>query len=108
MPGVGMTHVGVRCASARLEPLRGWERFSTMSEKTLFCEECVEDIEPSEVYLEDDRLYCKVCGSELESPDRDLFEEIEGNIDNLHFRDNEEEELEPPDGDKDGMSIVKS
>lgn len=78
-----------------------------MSEQNLFCEECVEDIPASEVFLEDDRLYCKQCGSELNSPSGDLFEEIEGNLDHLQFRDAEEEE-EGGDEEAHGMSLVKT
>ena len=78
-----------------------------MTEQNLYCEECVEDIPASEVYLEDDRLYCKQCGSELASPDGDLFEEIEGNLDNMRFRDEEEEE-EGGDEEANGMSVVKT
>lgn len=79
-----------------------------MAEQNLYCEECVEEIPGSEVYLEDDRLYCKQCGSELESPDGDLFEEIEGNIDNMQFRDDEEEEESGGDEEANGMSLVKT
>lgn len=78
-----------------------------MTEQNLYCEECVEDIPASEVYLEDDRLYCKLCGSEVALPNDDLFEEIEGNIDNMQFRDEEEEE-EKGDEVADGMSLVKN
>ncbi|MEE8433960.1 MAG: hypothetical protein V3S64_04155 [bacterium] len=78
-----------------------------MTEQNLFCEECVEEIPASEVFLEDDRLYCKQCGSELGSPDSDLFEEIEGNLDHMQFRD-EEEEDEGGDEVANGMSLVKT
>ena len=78
-----------------------------MTEQTLFCEACVEDISDPEVFLEDDRLYCKQGGSELEAPDSDLFEEIEGNIDHMQFRD-EEEEVEGGGEVPNGMSLVKT
>ncbi len=78
-----------------------------MAEQNLYCEECVEDIPASEVFLEDERLYCKQCGSELALPDGDLFEEIEGNLDHMQFRDEEEEE-EGGDEVANGMSLVKT
>ena len=90
------------------KPFSRERRFPIMAEQNLYCEECVEEIQASEVYLEDDRLYCKQCGSELESPDGDLFEEIESNIDNMHFRDDEEEEESGGDEEADGMSLVKT
>jgi len=78
-----------------------------MAEQTVYCEECVEDIPASEVYWEDGRLYCRRCGSEVEAPDRDIFEEIVDNRTGFLFRDaepadvddeeeeDEEEEEEP-------------
>ena len=63
-----------------------------MSEQTLYCEECLEDIPASEIFWEDDRLYCKLCGSELEPEDRDLWEQIDGNLEDLRFSDDEEDE----------------
>jgi hypothetical protein len=49
-----------------------------MSQKTIYCAECLEDIPNAEVQWEDDRLYCGRCGSELaaDSEDRDLLDEI--------------------------------
>ena len=60
-----------------------------MAEQTVYCEECVEDIPASEVYWEDGRLYCRRCGSEVEAPDRDIFEQIEDNRSGFLFRDQE-------------------
>lgn len=67
-----------------------------MAEQTVYCEECVEDIPASEVYWEEGRLYCRRCGSEVEAPDRDIFEEIVDNRTGFLFRD-----AEPPDLDAD-------
>lgn len=49
-----------------------------MSQKTIYCAECLEDIPNAEVKWEDDRLYCGRCGSELapEAEDKDLLDEI--------------------------------
>jgi hypothetical protein len=65
-----------------------------MAEQTVYCEECVEEIPSSEVYWDDGRLYCRRCGSEVESPDRDIFEEIVDNRSGFLFRD-----ADPPDED---------
>jgi hypothetical protein len=55
----------------------------------------VEEIPGDEVFWEDDRLYCKRCGSELKAPDRDIFEEIVDNRSGFLFRDlADEEEVE--------------
>lgn len=75
-----------------------------MAEQTVFCEECVEEIPASEVYWDDGRLYCRRCGSELEPPDRDIFEEIVDNRSGFVFRDDDalpddDEEDEEDDGD---------
>lgn len=68
-----------------------------MAEQTVYCEECLEDIPASEVYWDDSRLYCRRCGSELEPPDRDIFEEIEDNRTGFLFRD---QDLNEPDLDE--------
>ena len=49
-----------------------------MSQKTIYCAECMEDIPNDEVQWEDEKLYCGRCGSELnpEAEDRDLLDEI--------------------------------
>lgn len=60
-----------------------------MAEQTVYCEECVEDIPASEVYWDEGRLYCRRCGSELEPPDRDIFEEIVDNRSGFLFRDDD-------------------
>ncbi len=39
-----------------------------MNAKSVYCEECVEDIPNNEIYWEEDRIYCGRCGSELELP----------------------------------------
>lgn len=39
-----------------------------MNAKSVYCEECVEEIPNSEIYWEDDRIYCGRCGSEIELP----------------------------------------
>ncbi|NIP71820.1 MAG: hypothetical protein GWO16_01745, partial [Gammaproteobacteria bacterium] len=56
------------------------------NEQTVYCEECVEDIPGDEVYWDENRLYCKRCGSEVEPPDADLFERIRDNRDEFLFR----------------------
>lgn len=77
-----------------------------MAEQTVYCEECVEDIPADEVYWEDDRLYCRRCGSELEPPDRDIFEEIVDNRTGFLFRDeepsDEDEEEDEEAGEAEG------
>jgi hypothetical protein len=75
-----------------------------MAEQTVYCEECVEEIPASEVYWDDGRLYCSRCGSELEPPDRDIFEEIVDNRSGFLFRDMEpaDEEDEEHDDKDDG------
>lgn len=75
-----------------------------MTEQTVYCEECVEDIPSSEVYVEENRLYCKRCGSEVESPDPDIFEEIESNQTEFVFR--EPLETEDEDGDGEAQSTT--
>ena len=49
-----------------------------MSQKTIYCAECMEDIPNDEVQWEDEKLYCGRCGSELnpDAEDRDLLDEI--------------------------------
>jgi hypothetical protein len=81
-----------------------------MAERTVYCEECVEEIPTSEVYWDDGRLYCRRCGSEVEPPDRDIFEEIVDNRSGFLFRDappddldEEEEEEEAEDLAGDGI-----
>jgi hypothetical protein len=77
-----------------------------MAEQTVYCEECVEEIPASEVYWDDGRLYCSRCGSELEPPDRDIFEEIVDNRSGFLFRDlepaDEEEEAEEDGKEEEG------
>ncbi len=76
-----------------------------MADRTVYCEECVEEIPASEVYWDDGRLYCRRCGSEVEPPDRDIFEEIVDNRSGFLFRHAElndldeepEEEVVEPD-----------
>jgi hypothetical protein len=41
-------------------------RLPPMKAKTIHCEECVEEIPSTEVYWEDERLYCGRCGSEID------------------------------------------
>lgn len=65
-----------------------------MAEQTVYCEECVEDIPASEVYWDEGRLYCRRCGSEVEAPDRDIFEEIVDNRTGFLFRDEEPADLD--------------
>ncbi|MDH5752532.1 MAG: hypothetical protein OEZ59_08955 [Deltaproteobacteria bacterium] len=89
-----------------------------MKIKTINCEECLEDIPSSEIHLEDGRLYCGRCGSEVESPDKDLFEEISDNhssyrfrsededmVDDVDFDDDEDDELDDDDGDDEDFSV---
>lgn len=77
-----------------------------MAEQTVYCEECVEDIPADEVYWEEGRLYCRRCGSEIETQDReikDIFEEIQDNRTGFVFRneDPSDADLEEDDGDED-------
>jgi len=71
-----------------------------MSQKTIYCAECMEDISNDEVQWEDDKLYCGRCGSEL-SPDpaeRDLLDEISaGKRRRLYTLEDEEEDEEDDD-----------
>jgi NAD-dependent dihydropyrimidine dehydrogenase PreA subunit len=71
-----------------------------MAEKTVYCEECVEEIPASEVYWDDGRLYCGRCGSEVEAPDRDIFEEIVDNRTGFLFRDQTLEEVDEDDAEE--------
>jgi hypothetical protein len=79
-----------------------------MAEQTVYCEECVEDIPPNEVYWDEGRLYCRRCGGELEPPDRDVFEDILDHRAGMTFRDDEpsddddEEEDEADDAEEEG------
>ena len=82
-----------------------------MAERTVYCEECVEEIPASEVYWDDGRLYCRRCGSEVEPPDRDIFEEIVDNRSGFLFRNEElddvdDEEEEEADEDERGAAPV--
>ena len=52
----------VRTEKKTLHHQTKWE----MKNKTVYCEECVEEIPGDEVYWEDEHLYCRRCGSELE------------------------------------------
>ncbi len=76
-----------------------------MTEQTVYCEECVEDIPGSEVYVEENRLYCKRCGSEVESPDPDIFEEIESNQTGFVFRDSLEDDAEDDNDEELGITV---
>lgn len=63
-----------------------------MNPTSVYCEECVEDIPNSEIYWEDERMYCGRCGSELEisTETADLFETItEGTAKPLYTYENE-------------------
>ena len=72
-----------------------------MAKQTVYCEECVEEIPASEVYWDDGRLYCGRCGSEVQTPDRDIFEEIMANRSGFLFRDHELAEVEEEDDEED-------
>ena len=72
-----------------------------MAKQTVYCEECVEEIPASEVYWDDGRLYCGRCGSEVQTPDRDIFEEIMANRSGFLFRDHELAEVEEEDDEDD-------
>ena len=61
-----------------------------MTEQTVYCAECLEDIPAENIYWEDDRLFCKRCGGQLEPPDKDIFEEIVDNRTGFLFRDADE------------------
>jgi hypothetical protein len=74
-----------------------------MSQKTIYCGECLEDIPNAEVQWEDNRLYCGRCGSELapDTEDRDLLDEISSrkprrlySLDDDDDEDEEDEDLE--------------
>lgn len=75
-----------------------------MSQKTIYCAECLEDIPNSEVQWEDDRLYCGRCGSELapDAEDRDLLDEISSRKPPRLYtlEDDEDEEEEEEDEDE--------
>ena len=71
-----------------------------MAKQTVYCEECVEEIPASDVYWDDGRLYCGRCGSEVQTPDRDIFEEIMANRSGFLFRDHELAEVEEEDDDE--------
>lgn len=45
-----------------------------------YCEDCVETIPNDEVYWEEERLYCRRCGSEVEIPrdNLDLYDQMVG------------------------------
>lgn len=74
--------------------------------KSVYCEECVEDIPNNEIYWEEKRLYCGRCGSELDLTQLhgDVFDTIvEGRSERPYHSDDpddedvdeeEEEELE--------------
>ena len=69
------------------------------AKKTVYCEECMENIPHGEVLVEDGRLYCGQCGGEVEPPDPDIFEQIVDNRTSFLFRSDtedttEDEELE--------------
>jgi len=79
-----------------------------MSQKTIYCGECLEDIPNTEVHWEDNRLYCGRCGSELapDAEDRDLLDEISSGKPRRLYTledddDEEEEEDEELDEDED-------
>jgi len=73
-----------------------------MAEQTVFCEECVEDIPANEVYWDEGRLYCGRCGSEVQPPDKDIFEEIVDNRSRLLFRDHEPPEVDDEEEEEEG------
>ena len=80
-----------------------------MAVNKVYCEECLEDIPKKEVLLEDGRLYCARCGSEVEVEDPDLFEQISDNQSAYLFRDDtddqedDEEDLEADDEPGDNL-----
>jgi len=74
--------------------------------QTLYCEECLEDIAPNDVYWEGKRGYCGHCGSELdtESHQADMVDVIQGKIIKpVIYEEGEldEEELDDSDGEDD-------
>lgn len=70
--------------------------------RTIYCEECVEEIPGDEVLWEDGRLYCRRCGSELEATGRrDVFEEILDNRTGYVFRDATDDVDEDSEEDED-------
>ena len=75
-----------------------------MSQKTIYCGECLEDIPNTEVQWEDNRLYCGRCGSELapDTEDRDLLDEISSRKPRrLYSLEDEDEEEDEEDEDED-------
>ncbi len=78
-----------------------------MNPKTVYCEECVEEIPNDDVYWEDERMYCGRCGSELEisKKESDVFDTFTGRSaeplysqeDEEYDEGDEEEELVPDD-----------
>ena len=75
-----------------------------MSQKTIYCAECLEDIPNDEVQWEDNKLYCGRCGSEMapDTEDRDLLDEISsGKPRRLYTLEDDDEEEEDDDEDDD-------
>lgn len=57
-----------------------------MARYSVYCEECVEEIPSDEVQWQDGRLYCARCGSEVEAPEGDVFEQILANRSGMVFQ----------------------
>ena len=76
-----------------------------MAENTVYCEECVEDIPADEVYWDEERLYCKRCGGEVESPDADIFDQIVENQTDLVFRSEGEDLLDDDEDEEEPMEM---
>ena len=64
----------------------------------VYCEECMEDIPNEDVYWDEDRLYCKICGSEVEPPDGDIFDQIVDNRSSFIFRDDDPDAIRSAQG----------
>ena len=81
-----------------------------MRPKSVYCEECVEDIPNDEIYWDEDRLYCGRCGSELELQRDDVFEQfmsgrpriVRDEDDEVELLDDEDEEDDLPDDEDEG------
>ena len=75
------------------------------AKKTVYCEECLENIPNSEVLVEDGRLYCGQCGGEVEAPDPDIFEQIVDNRSSFLFRSDTEDVEDEEDEEEDDLDL---
>lgn len=78
-----------------------------MADYTVYCEECLENVPSNEVFWDENRLYCKRCGSEVESPDPDLFDQILENRTDLVFRDEGDDLLDDEEEEERQSEVPK-